>query len=197
MTHINRPAVTEKLIRAYGLTGPPEIILGNVLNPVTLIDDLSGASPFDSGYPRDAAGRVNVAAEAAEKGECVWQPGANLVCVLTSIIIWNSTAAGTFQLRHMNRTQTAAGQSIETTNKAFLDCRTTDRPGVQIGGKTTGGADGTLITTIRALQNSPLQIPMNVVGENLLGGLIVFNDTANQVMEASFFWTEYLMSEGQ
>lgn len=196
MSLIGTPEPGEKVERGYRIRQYGGLTLSDVLSPVVMVDDFSGASVLDTGYPRDAIGNVSVGAVAAEFGSCSWRPPAGMVGELHGLIL-HEGGTHIYQIRSLRGVAITAGGTPSVT-KAFMDTRIPGLPVTALQGDTAAASQGVLVADIRMLANVTLWVPLRFVAsldDQGRGGVNITHATANDSMTVTFVWTEHLNPE--
>lgn len=193
MADIQNPDPVQKLLRQYRIRSPFGIHLAEELVPVVVVDDISGSSVADRGYPRDAVGTAEVAAAVGFNGIVAWIPTNLVLAHLTTIIVSFDVDQG-FTVRLLDQDDVITGLTNVTTRK-FFDTRLTTLPGVTVGRRnTTTGTEGTQIMNLNVLADDPIFIDVSGVASGG-GGIIVRCSTSNVLMRVTYLWTEYLLQD--
>jgi len=194
---IQTPEPSEKVRVQYKIRTPLDLFLARDLVPVTIVDDLSGPSVGDRGYPRDAMGFNNVAAGGVgTRAQCVLVGTGNRgkVYQVTRGIIEKPTA-GIVQIRFSLGADITG--LVDQTNKGFVDQRiSNDAPDLSMQGSTPllAALDGTVVGRVSVEADISYPVPLTVVFG--FGGFLNFVSAADdEELAVTWYWTEYLLED--
>lgn len=194
MPLIQTAQTTEKVRLQYKVRSPFGLFLAEDLVPVVVVDNLSGASVGDQGYPRDAFGRDSEGVGGAGLNSTVCiaaTPDAGPVILHVTGVKVFLGATGTFQVRMI---PTLSGWT-EGGRTRYQDNREPGDTNAFVGAKTilTASLEGDAIIQQSLLINTTADIPLSCVLQPGQGPLAVNADTAQVLVGVTWFWTEYLL----
>lgn len=199
MSRIQAPAVPEALRTEFKVREPIEPILSNVISPVVVVSDLSGASPAQLGYPRGGMGFISQAAGGAgTNAQCIIRgvSGLGLVWVIEQVLI-NKGAIGAAQVRLANGV--VVGGLTQALGFGFRDQRVASNPpNVFMGSSTpsTATVAGVQVANIEfAVVNDSLLVPLGIVLGSETDWVSVANGTVNESMTVTYYWTAYQLED--
>lgn len=195
---IQTPRPVQKLRGEYKLREQLDLTLASELVPVVLVDDLSGPSVADPGYPRDAMGIISVPGGGAGTNVqcvCVGTGNRGKIYRINRAIVQKPTA-GRAQIQ-LGLGATITGLTNIVT-KGYLDGRVgTEVPDLSIQESTplTAAIDGTQVGII-SFDVADQQLDIDL-GWILPGGEFasIVNQTADEQLRVTYFWTEYLLED--
>lgn len=195
---VQNPGIAEALRAELKLRGEMgQLSIGNLIQPMIIVSDLSQSSVASRRYPRDCMGFISPTAVVAERSQAL-AIGVGLEGKLynvTAALITKPTAGGVFINVSNGEDEPAGVTSVLT--KGFMDQRlAAELPTMRIGHVTDGGAgiDGTTVGQVDFGARDTVLVPMNFVlgdGQWVLCG----NQTVDETVEVSYFWTEYLLED--
>jgi len=199
MTRIQTPSHAEALRVEFKTREPVSPILSNVISPVVVLSDLSGANPAGTGYPRGglgftsvAAGGVGTNAQNVVRGV----EGRGFVWVVDAVLI-NKGAIGAAQIRLANGAAIAG--LTQGFGFGFTDQRVGDRaPDLFLGVSTplTAAIDGTQVGNVEfAVVNDSLLIPLGIILGSESDWVSIVNGTTNESMTSTWYWTTYELED--
>lgn len=164
------------------------------IQPVALVSDLVANNLFE-GFPKHAYGRcVRAAGGVGTNVQCIIQsvPDRGIVYHVTGAWITAPTAG--IQMLIGNAVLAA---NVPATDKAYADARDASLPNALLTTSIpiTASLEGRFFTLLNVTGSEAQRwVPLNfVLGE--LGFLNIANDTANEVLEVNWQWTEYLLED--
>jgi len=171
------------------VTEPMSINLGETIHPVVLVDALEVGSAKD--YPKSCWGRTAPpgGGPGLESTGTISGPvDMGIVVVVTDVYI-NVTTAGLVDFYIGN------GLAIGTPgNRSFADVRDTGTPNAITHWATPAGRFGAVCGVFEVLAGEQIHIPVNfILGDDDF--LSIVNETADDPMDVTYRWTEYLATD--
>jgi len=175
-----------------------QIVIPDAVFPVALVDDLTGGSPGDTGYPRLCLGLIDAPAVSGQSPVCVLQMPADVgkVARLTNVIL-NKETAGNIGLR-LSENVAVPSVTPDTTkgwaNQLVSNAYPGQIPDMQLGSTTSASHPGSLVEQYAMEAGVAQQIGMDI----LMGGgswISLVGGTHNEAIEIQIRWTEYLLED--
>jgi len=195
MTSLNTPAPVQKLRVQYKIREPFDVFLAQDLVPVTIVDDLSGASIADVGYPRRARGFVTAAAVAAQiaQCQCVGVLGVGKIFHITGVTVDSPTAQNL--LLRVNDPAVALAGATNVTTKDFMDRGASGQiPDLAVSQITSATIFGRIVGEFRLVASISSHIDLDIVLRGADFVAVTANNT-NTALSASWEWTEYRLED--
>lgn len=193
------PQTAEKLRTRYKIReSMGNIVIPDAVFPVALVDDLTGGSPGDTGYPRLCLGLIDAPAVAGQSPICVIQmpDGVGKIARLTNVIL-NKETAGNVGLR-LGESAAVPSVTPDVTkgwaNQLVANAYPGQVPDMQLGGTTSAASTGSLVEQYAMEADVAQQIGMDI----LMGGgswVSLTGGTHNEALEIQIRWTEYLLED--
>jgi len=194
MVDFNRADVRERVRIGMRIAEQFGLDVDETISLTVPVADLVNPNLFE-GYPKGAMARTSSGAGGVGTNvQCILQsrPDRGIIYHVTGVHIGTVITGNTF-LRIGNAALAAPG---ETLDKAYTDSRDAGIPNMFTGDSTplTAAVEGTPIALYDLSTVEAFFLPLDIVlAEN--GFVIVQNGTANEALDASWRWTEYLLED--
>jgi len=198
MHDVQNPGIAEALRAEFKVRGElGQLSIGNLIQPMVIVSDLSASSVASRRYPRDCIGFVSPTAVVAERSQAlaIGVGDEGKIYNLTAALITKPGAGGVFLTFSNGAAEPAGVTSVVT--KGFMDQRIgSELPTMRVGHVTDGGSgiDGTVVGQVDFGARDTVLVPLNVTlgsGQWILFG----NQTTDETVETTFYWTEYLLED--
>lgn len=199
MSLLQTPGVWERLRAQFKIREPSVVELEPTVQPVCIVEDVSGPFHASHGYPRNAMGSLTVAAGGVgTNAEGILQsPGSRGKIYVIQSVVASKATAGFIQVRPSILGEVNIAALTDLTSKGYLDQRNASvQPDIVIAAETplTAGIHGTETGRVEVEANIAVEIELGVtLGES--GFIVIMNGTTNETLTVTFRWIERLLED--
>jgi len=198
MPLIQVPDVGEVLRQRYRIVHPFGLFLAEEVVPVSIVDDLSGVSPYSTGFPRRCMGQTIIAAGGAgtvAEGLLVGRGGSGIVAQVKTALIHDTVGLLAFEVRVGGGGLALAAGRTEVFGKHYLDLRVFDAvPVTELAQNTplSAAVDGDRIGIYEVAQDTVLPVDLDIaLGDGDFVNIV--QASTNRALRVTYIWEEHLI----